>query len=334
MGGARVRWPDQLHPEVRVVEFGSASLSDRSRDRGAAVARRRARGDRGVLRADGARGGQRNGPRTGLWRATAGWRSCPRRTGARLRGRSSPTWSPHGTPFVVSSSTSEGAARGRHRGRQARAAANGRRERGRGEVPRQAGRADARRDRLRLAGARARSRASARRCPASSSVVAYCRTRGEPGRVLQEGRRGAGREPPRRRRSRTSSSRSRPRRTRCCAASGCSRARSSARPARTTPRARELDNVVLERAVFVCCDSIEQAQARGGRPDRARRARRPRLARGARAPGGGRGRARRPELTRRHRRLQVERDRGVGRRDRRRRARAGARRRRSGRSSS
>jgi alanine dehydrogenase len=30
------------------------------------------------------------------------------------------------------------------------------------------------------------------------------------------------------------------------------------------PRARELDNVVLERAVFVCCDSIEQAKLESG----------------------------------------------------------------------
>jgi ornithine cyclodeaminase/alanine dehydrogenase-like protein (mu-crystallin family) len=30
------------------------------------------------------------------------------------------------------------------------------------------------------------------------------------------------------------------------------------------PRARELDNVVLERAVFVCCDSVEQARQESG----------------------------------------------------------------------
>ncbi len=30
------------------------------------------------------------------------------------------------------------------------------------------------------------------------------------------------------------------------------------------PRARELDNVVLERAVFVCCDSVEQARLESG----------------------------------------------------------------------
>ena len=72
------------------------------------------------------------------------------------------------------------------------------------------------------------------------------------------------------------------------------RARSSARSARTTAGRRELDNVVLERAGFVCCDSIEQARLESARPDRAGRARRPRLARGARAPGGRRGRGRGP----------------------------------------
>ena len=30
------------------------------------------------------------------------------------------------------------------------------------------------------------------------------------------------------------------------------------------PRARELDNVVLERAAFVCCDSLEQARIESG----------------------------------------------------------------------
>ena len=53
-------------------------------------------------------------------------------------------------------------------------------------------------------------------------------------------------------------------------------------------RRRELDNVVLERAAFVCCDSVENAQARVRRPDRAGRRRRARLARGARAAAGRR----------------------------------------------
>ena len=78
------------------------------------------------------------------------------------------------------------------------------------------------------------------------------------------------------------------------------------------PRARELDNVVLERAVFVCCDSSRAGAARVGRPDRAGPARRPRLARGARAPGSRRGRACRAGVPRRHRRLQVKRPSRVG----------------------
>ena len=37
-------------------------------------------------------------------------------------------------------------------------------------------------------------------------------------------------------------------------------ARSSARSARTDGRRRELDNVVLERSAFVCCDSLDDAK--------------------------------------------------------------------------
>ena len=86
----------------------------------------------------------------------------------------------------------------------------------------------------------------------------------EPARVLQEGRRRGRREPPgpggagrRRHRDHLEGSRS-------CAESGFSRARSSARVGANEPRARELDNVVLERAVFVCCDSVEQARLESG----------------------------------------------------------------------
>ena len=82
------------------------------------------------------------------------------------------------------------------------------------------------------------------------------------------------------------------------------------------PAARELDNVVLERASLVCCDSLEQARIESGRSDRAGRTRRARLARGARAAGGRRRRASRPSVARRHRRVQVERARSLGRRDR------------------
>ena len=52
--------------------------------------------------------------------------------------------------------------------------------------------------------------------------------------------------------------------TRCCAATGCAQARSSARWARTRPNARELDDLVLQRAAFVCCDSLEQARIESG----------------------------------------------------------------------
>ena len=47
------------------------------------------------------------------------------------------------------------------------------------------------------------------------------------------------------------------------------------------PSARELDNRVLERASFVCCDSIDAGNARVRRPDRADRDRDARLAGGA-----------------------------------------------------
>ena len=56
--------------------------------------------------------------------------------------------------------------------------------------------------------------------------------------------------------------------------------------------------------------------ARVGRPDRARGAGHPRLARGARAAGGRRRRAPGTPVGRRHRALQVERPRSLGRRDR------------------
>ena len=66
--------------------------------------------------------------------------------------------------------------------------------------------------------------------------------------------------------SRTSSSRSRRRATRCCAATGCSPARSSARSARTRPPARELDNAVLERAQLRLLRLARAGAARVGRP--------------------------------------------------------------------
>ncbi len=67
-----------------------------------------------------------------------------------------------------------------------------------------------------------------------------------------------------RRPSRTSSSRSRRRRIRCFAENGSTPARSSAPRARTGFEARELDNAVVTRASFVCCDSKEQARLEAG----------------------------------------------------------------------
>ena len=161
--------------------------------------------------------------------------------------------------------------------------------------------------------------------PAIERVVAYCRTEERLHEFCARGRRRARREPPRRRPRRTSSSRSRPRATRCCAASGCGRARSSARSARTTRAARELDNVVLERAAFVCCDSLEDAKLESGdliEPVEAGvldwlEVHELQEVVAGELPGRAGGR--------RHRRLQVERARRVGRRRRRGRARARAR---------
>ena len=84
------------------------------------------------------------------------------------------------------------------------------------------------------------------------------------------------------------------------------------------PRKRELDNVVLERASFVCCDSKENALLESGDLIEPVESRRARLARGARAPGDRCRRAAGPRVGHRRRRLQVERAGGVGRRDRRR----------------
>ena len=80
------------------------------------------------------------------------------------------------------------------------------------------------------------------------------------------------------------------------------------------PRSRELDNVVLERAVFVCCDSIEQARLESGdliEP----------IERGVldwlevhELQEVVAGEVAGPQLGRGHRALQVERARGLGRR--------------------
>ena len=104
----------------------------------------------------------------------------------------------------------------------------------------------------------------------------------------------------------------RPRAPRRLAAHG----RARLRRRRQRPRARELDNAVLERAAFVCCDSLEQArQESGDLSSRSSAA----SSTGSRCTSSMRssparcGAASRTRI----RRLQVERPRGVGRRDRR-----------------
>ena len=69
--------------------------------------------------------------------------------------------------------------------------------------------------------------------PEIASTVVFCRDPSRREAFAQRGRRRARREPLRRRPRRTSSSRSRRRRTPCCAVSGCAPARSCAPPART-----------------------------------------------------------------------------------------------------
>ena len=78
-------------------------------------------------------------------------------------------------------------------------------------------------------------------------------------------------------------------------------------------RRRELDNVVLERAAFVCCDSVEDAKLESADLIEPIDLGRPRLARSARAAGGRRRRDGGPPVGRGHRRLQVQRSRGLGR---------------------
>ena len=163
-------------------------------------------------------------------------------------------------------------------------------ERRRREAPRRERREQPRPDRLRLAGASRSSRASAPRFRDLERVVAYCRTRSgsrafceehgaEPGESHQDPAecdvvvtvttsadpvlRGEWLQPG----------------ALVCAVGA------------NDGRRRELDNVVLERAAFVCCDSLERREARVRRSDRAGRVGRPRLARGARAAGGRRRRA-------------------------------------------
>ena len=82
------------------------------------------------------------------------------------------------------------------------------------------------------------------------------------------------------------------------------------------PRARELDSPGDRARLLRLLRLARGREARVRRPDRAGRRRAARLARGAGAPRRRVGRGPRQAERRRHRRLQVERDRAVGRRDR------------------
>ena len=171
-----------------------------------------------------------------------------------------------GTPFVVLLFALDRAdpARGGDRGRQARADADGRRLGRRGASPRAGGRGEPRRDRLRVAGRladRLHPRGAAGDRDASSSsagtrrrLAEFCRAHDcEPAELAPRGGRRT-----------TSSSRSRPRRTRCCAASGSREGALVCAVGANDPAHRELDNAVLERAAFVCCDSREQSRLESG----------------------------------------------------------------------
>ena len=176
---------------------------------------------------------------------------------------------------------------------------------------RQARRTDARRDRLRLPGAHA-GRVHPRGAAGDRGGGRLLPERGAAERVLQGGRRRGRREPPRRGRLRRGRDDHRPRATRCCAASGWSRVLSSAPPERTIRRRASSTTPSSQRAAFVCCDSLEDAKLESGdliEP----------VSQGVldwlevhelqevvagELPG--------PPAGRRHRRLQVERARGVG----------------------
>ena len=204
----------------------------------------------------------------------------------------------------------------------ARPAAHGCRERRRREAPRAHRRAQPRRDRLRLAGGGpgrgdpgggADARARRRLLPDAGAAA----------RVLQAVGAEPGESHARRRASRTSSSRRRPRAIPCCAASGCARARSSARWARTGPaRASSTTSCSSARRSSAATRSSRRKLESGdliepvesGVLDWLEVHELQEVVAGELPAGSGR----------RHRRLQVERDRCLGRRDRRRRARARA----------
>ena len=125
------------------------------------------------------------------------------------------------------------------------------------------GAAHARRDRLRLAGAQPGGR-DPRGGADDRDRRRLLPQRGSPRGVLPRGRRRARREPSRpglAGRGRDGHDLARPGAARRVAAA---RARSVCAVGANDPRRRELDNVVLERAAFVCCDSVENAKRESG----------------------------------------------------------------------
>ena len=99
--------------------------------------------------------------------------------------------------------------------------------------------------------------------PEISSTVVFCRD----AKRREKFARRMGAEPARairRRLHRTWSSRSRRPRTPCCAASGYRPGAFVCAAGANVPSNRELDNAVLERAAFVCCDSLEDAKLESG----------------------------------------------------------------------
>ena len=150
---------------------------------------------------------------------------------------------------------------GRARGRRTRTAADRGRERGGREAPRAAGARQ-----LGLIGcgwqAGARSPRSGRRCRGSSrSSPTAAPRRGCTPSVPAGAEAGEShRDPGEQDIVVTATGSPRP----VLVGSGFGRARSCAPWARTDRRARELDNVVLERAAFICCDSLEKAKLEAG----------------------------------------------------------------------
>ena len=244
-----------------------AALPDRGRGR-ASCSRRQTRSTRSRPASAGSRPARsRTCPASG----PAAEDGIPRRdVGGRPRARARRAEDLRGGPrgrrrsWSCSSETETTEPRGGDRGRQAGPAAHRRGERrGRASTSRATAR---RRSGVIGCGWQARAQVACIReaVPSIERVVAYCRSEDRLAGVLRGGRRRGRREPPRpgragRRRDRHDLAR--PGAARRVAAGP---ARSSARSARTTLAAASSTTPSLERAAFVCCDSLEQAKRESG----------------------------------------------------------------------